>query len=521
MRAAGFLASVVLAVSISGCSEAGGGISEPATMIELATVVAPPQVIVAGTVLDPAPTVSVSAGGRPQQGVAVTMSLSRDDQVVAQRTVRTGADGIAQVADWRLTAAGTHTLTASAVGAADIAFELQVLPAPFARLAVVGGDMQRARAGSRVPQLLEVIATDEYGNAVAHVPVVFTVVAGGGTITADTVWTNGEGIARSGGWILGAADDTQRVVARSGGQEAVFTAELVATCAEPACPELAYTRDGAVIARNRDGSEYVVAADARNPAWSSDGSRIAFLRNLPDVHDIPQWQVCIASMFGTGVRCTQLDSESATSRPSWSPDDRRIAFSTIHIEQGWFAEYSGVRLLDVATMQIINLATPPVMSVAWSPIGQQIAFVSARPDAGGSRAIGLAYPDQPAPHMLGRIPQLSPSAVAWSSDGRQLLLALDVIDQCPWSCNTAIAIVDANLSNLQLLAEAEAEREWLGDPAWSPDGRIAFTRFSCAAGGGTCQPDVLIIRGVTGELEFRIQGAEMPSWRPPRSELSP
>ncbi|HEU4564014.1 MAG TPA: clostripain-related cysteine peptidase, partial [Gemmatimonadaceae bacterium] len=98
-------------------------------------------------------------------------------------------------------------------------------PTP-ATAAVFDGDGQSAQAGSAVAAAPAVIVKDADGDAVPNVSVTFTVTGGGGTITGATTKTNGSGIARVGGWTLGAApgDNTLRATVAGLATPVSFTA---------------------------------------------------------------------------------------------------------------------------------------------------------------------------------------------------------------------------------------------------------------------------------------------------------
>jgi TolB protein len=62
------------------------------------------------------------------------------------------------------------------------------------------------------------------------------------------------------------------------------------------------------------------------PAWSPDGSRIAFARGTTE-DGVPKVEVYVMDADGSNVmNLTRHPAQDSS--PTWSPDGRRIAFST-------------------------------------------------------------------------------------------------------------------------------------------------------------------------------------------------
>ncbi len=112
--------------------------------------------------------------------------------------------------------------------------------------------------------------------------------------------------------------------------------------------------------------------DAHAPAWSPDGTRLAFQAYFRDT-----WHVW--TMQADGTELTQVTSGPYDDRePHWSPDGRTLAFSS---------DRSGsydVWTVTLATGQVTRVTTHAANDSmpAWSPDGREIAFVSDR-DARG------------------------------------------------------------------------------------------------------------------------------------------
>ncbi len=99
-------------------------------------------------------------------------------------------------------------------------------------LVVTSTQTQSAVAGAAVASAPSVKALSSSGAAVAGLPVTFTVVSGGGTLSAPSATTDAAGIATAGTWTLGTTAGTQTVRAEAAGLPTVlFTATAVAGAA--------------------------------------------------------------------------------------------------------------------------------------------------------------------------------------------------------------------------------------------------------------------------------------------------
>jgi Tol biopolymer transport system component len=164
----------------------------------------------------------------------------------------------------------------------------------------------------------------------------------------------------------------------------------------------------------------------RAPAWSPDGKTIAFIRRTRD----QAWRAIftVPAAGGTVRRVTRPNRAFIPESLEWSPDSTRLAFHTL----------AGSNYVVRAAGGTPVLIRPPVPTgpgfysdgrPAWSPDGTRLAFARSR--------------------FAGRFedPRLA------------------------WCCQLWVAAADGSSATV---FGGPTPEEWLTEPAWAPDGRIAF-----------------------------------------------
>jgi Tol biopolymer transport system component len=203
-------------------------------------------------------------------------------------------------------------------------------------------------------------------------------------------------------------------------------------------------------------------ADDVDPAWSPDGSKIAFTSNRAG-----NWNIYTMGADGTGLRQINT-SVFADRQAAWSPDGSKLAF-TSNRSGNW-----NVYVVGADTTGIRQLTTSPTSEAqpAWSPDGSKIAFTSNRSGTNhvfviGSGGSGLL------PITRGFAKDYQP---AWSPDGSQIAFVSNLdgylhIYQVPAGGGTVT----------QVTSDQAEDRQ----PAWRPTGTaLTFARSPAAPPSG-------------------------------------
>ncbi|MEA2555466.1 MAG: TolB protein, partial [Actinomycetota bacterium] len=264
-------------------------------------------------------------------------------------------------------------------------------------------------------------------------------------------------------------------------------APAAATAPAPANGRIAY--DGAGIAAvNPDGRDALIVTGGNDhfPAWSPDGTKIAFSRGPTGSRDI-------YAINADGTALTQLTTNPADDfQPAWSPDGS-IAFVSDRTgdDEIWTMSASD----GSAQANLSSAASSNELSPTYSPDGASIAFTTNRDGdkeiytmhaAGGGGVTNLT--DEP------NHDDVHPN---WSPDGTQIVYEQD---------EAAVGEIFV-MSAVDGSAQTDLTNSGTDDanPTWAPDGsQIAFV---VDGGLHVMDPDG------TGLADLGILGSA-PDWQP-------
>jgi dipeptidyl aminopeptidase/acylaminoacyl peptidase len=221
---------------------------------------------------------------------------------------------------------------------------------------------------------------------------------------------------------------------------------------------------------------------SQSPAWSPDGSKIAFASDRTDKRQV----YVISPQGGEAEALTTL--EDGVSAFAWSPDGKTIAYTAtepkpaaVKDRDKKYGEFQVVEqdhrmthlfALDLATRATRTLTTGAftVGSFSWSPDGKNIAFdhrVNPELKNGGSADISIVTVADASVRKL--VTQDGPdSHPVWSPDGSRIAFETAMANPAFFYSNSVIATVPASGGTPSVLSAAFDEDPQIVD--WKPNG---------------------------------------------------
>lgn len=272
---------------------------------------------------------------------------------------------------------------------------------------------------------------------------------------------------------------------------------------EPAAPAVAvqtertlpgrilYVREGQIwLHQGTDARPLQIDGTVRDPAWSADGRRIAFIRREESYSDL----YVLDTESGRTTQITENDSTAAprsqeyvhrviwAAKPTWSPDGQELVFlSQVQPATGpdddppiyehplalyrYKTALIGTRQPTNDDLLSVHQDGSDLVSPTWSPDGRYLAYVQA-PREGGMRRIMLYDFETEEARQYPGTPEGAYDP-AWSPDGNRLAFAA-AQDGSTDIWTTGGPQENSTPQRLTSVGRARS-------PVWSPDGTsIAF-----------------------------------------------
>lgn len=310
---------------------------------------------------------------------------------------------------------------------------------------------------------------------------------------------------------------------------AIVATGLALVVVEPAAAVVAGTpgqiafqseRDGdfEIWVSNPDGSAPTKLTDNTvldaDPAWSPDGSRIAFQRAGSCTN--PCRAIWVMNADGSGqAALTGFTSNVQDSGPTWSPDGATVAFASTR--DGGVKHLFSVSASGGAATQLTSGADAD-WAPDWSPDGVGILFASTRT---GSSQLFTVAPDgsgRAQVTLSGTVPPALVGEPSWSPDGNRIAFrgAADL-----YAAPTEVFVANADGSDTAL-AYAPEDATFVYTPAWSPDGsHLVVGRDTATTATGFEVETVALATGVVSPIASSSADDLNPSWGTNTTLLAP
>lgn len=232
------------------------------------------------------------------------------------------------------------------------------------------------------------------------------------------------------------------------------------------------------------------------PSWSPDGQQIVFSMEPARQRPMPLFNLFVMNSDGSGLRrltTCRVSSCSGDVDPTWSPDGKSVAF----------LRDNALYLVGTDGRGLVRLRRSfgaLTGGLSWSPDGTRMAVAAL---VGGTEQILVGRSGGWGFKPVTRCPPPGCDAPAWSPDGNQLAFVIR-----REGFGGEIAVISADGSGERVLT-ACPERCGYADsvPSWSPDGRwVIFAR------GGDYGGDLYAVLSAGGQPHELTSGPAFDSY---------
>jgi Tol biopolymer transport system component len=209
-------------------------------------------------------------------------------------------------------------------------------------------------------------------------------------------------------------------------------------------------------------------SNERTPKWSPDGRRIAFASDRDGDRDIYVMDLDGLMEGSADTRLSNLtQNETPDWQPAWSPDGKRIAFSSYQ-DDNW-----EISVIDVDGSNLTRVTNHPEndISPTWSPDGSKLLFVSRRLGDADLFVYDLG---------TGELAQLTTSELdefdpAWSPDGEWIAFVTQI------GAQSDVFVMRADGSDAANLTQSTYANDF--QPVWTAAStQLVFVSYTAAKG---------------------------------------